>query len=255
MRFCIKFPKITLILFSMMFCVAFVSACSNFRTYTEEERATRLHNGEILSYLKNIESTKLNIGESQAIIEASPARVWNAITDYNRQAEIGPRTKKIEITRIENDTAWVDLVLDAPWPMEDAVFTLKVDHDRELLRTDWSLVEGNIRESYGSWDIDPLPGKPNKCLATYTLLYDDGRPVPKWLVNTLTRQAVTQVMKILRAHVNDPIYDQPVYSLSTLNSSKTSGSRFPSDSPGNTGSSGPSEKEIKLDEETSEFLR
>lgn len=233
---------------------AFVSACSNFRTYTPEDRRSRLEDRQILSYLKNIEGTHLAIGEAQAIIDAPPRRVWNAVTDYNRQGEIGPHTKKIQITRVEGDTCWVDLILNAPWPLRDAEFTLKVDHDKRALRTNWSLVEGNIKQSYGSWDVDPLPSDPNRSLVTYTLLYDDGRPVPRWMVNSLTRQGVHKIMKLLRDHVHDPIYDKPVYSISVLDSSPSSNASTELGAAGEAGKSGGS-TDLKFDEETLEILR
>ena len=225
------------------------TSCTNFRTYTETERENRLEKGEILSYLRKIEGTKLSIGEAQAIIDAPPARVWNMITDYNRQGEIGPRTKKIEIIRIEGNTVWVDMELNAPWPLEDARFTLNVNHDKKELRTNWNLIEGNIQESYGSWDLDPIPGEPNRTLAKYTLLYDDGRPLPKWIVNTFTRWGVHEIMSIVRKHVSDPVYDSPIYQISVLEPNKVpiqpEFSQIPKEKP----------KKSLMDEETKAILR
>ena len=232
--------------FLVIFLAGFPS-CANFRTYTETEKVEHLEKGEILSYLKKIEGTKLSIGEAQAIIEAPPARVWNMVTDYNRQDEFAPRTKEIEITKIMGNVVWVYMVLDAPWPLEDAKFTLKVLHDKEELRTNWNLVEGNIQESYGSWDLDPVPGKPNQTLAKYTLLYDDGRPIPKWIVNTFTRMAVKEIMVLVRQHVQDPEYDKPIYQISILNPSSTS-LQF-SHGPKKSG------EKPRLDEETQAILR
>ena len=119
--------------------------CVNFRTLSPEQRRERLERGEILNYLKPIPNTRLTIGEAQAIIDAPPQRLWNAITDYNRQAEIAPRTRSGKITKIEHNTTWVDLVLNAPWPLNDAAFTLKVDHDKNEMKKQWNMVEGNIK--------------------------------------------------------------------------------------------------------------
>lgn len=196
--------------------VLVAQACVNFRTLSPEERQVRLERGEILNYLKPIPNTRLTIGEAQAIIAASPQRLWNAITDYNRQSEIAPRTRSVKITKIENNTTWVDLVLNAPWPLHDAAFTLKVEHDKKELKTHWNLVEGNIKESYGSWDIDPVPENPNVSLVTYTLLYDDGRALPRWIVGSFTKKAVKEYIEVMRQHVNDAVYDRPIYAISVL---------------------------------------
>ena len=200
------------------FILLVAQACVNFRTLSPEERQARLDRGEILNYLKPIPNTRLTIGEAQAIIDAPPQRLWNAITDYNRQSEIAPRTRSVKITKIENNTAWVDLVLNAPWPLHDAAFTLKVDHDKKELKTHWNLVEGNIKESYGSWDIDPVPGNPNISLVTYTLLYDDGRALPRWIVGSFSKKAVKEYIEVMREHVNDAVYDRPIYAISILDS-------------------------------------
>lgn len=226
-------------------------ACANFRTYTDAERKQRLGRGEILSYLKRIEGTKLSIGESQAIVDAPPARVWNAVTDYNRQAEIGPHTKKIDITRIEGDTVWVEMELRAPFFMDDPKYTLKVDHNKKEMRTNWNLVQGNIRECYGSWDVDPVVGEPSRSLVTYTLLYDDGSAMPQFIINTYTRLAVKDVMQILRDHVHDPIYDRPVYSISVLDPAAIQATQPAYGNGDDKVGSGKG----RLDEETSEILR
>ena len=193
-----------------------LSACGNFRTYTPQERSSRLQQGEILSYLKKVDGTKLSIAEAQAQIPASPERVWNIVTDYNAQEDLGPRTKMVQITKIEGDTVWVDLILDSPWPMRDAAFTLKVTHDRRDLQTNWTLEEGNIKDSYGSWNIDPDLKNPGQSIATYTLLYDDGSKMPRWLVDWVARRGVKKFMGIIRKEVGNPKYNRPVYSISRV---------------------------------------
>jgi len=52
-----------------------------------------------------------------------------------------------------------------PWPLNDRWILLEITHDDKAMRQTWKRLAGNIKEDYGMWKLDPLPGDPKKTIA------------------------------------------------------------------------------------------
>jgi len=164
-----------------------------------------LQEGEILIIKENEQGGRFKFVTAGILINATPDEVWKTITDYQHYPEFIPDCEKVSV---------------APGDAENVVltsftvafkfsiikyrirYTLRQVHQKEKLRIDWTLKEGDLAEDIGAWELIPLEG--GKKTAAFYSLYSDLRSLG-YLVKFLFKEqpvmeiAITSTTAILMA--------------------------------------------------------
>lgn len=200
---------------------------------------TRLAAGEIIVHSAEVPGSAVKKGEAIGVVDASPARVWEVVTDANNFQEFLPRMVRSRLVRFEElrrileerpgSAAAAEALLSAeppelaifriparkylgyfyghlevPWPLRDRWYIVRVQWDetqgeRGIYNCSWSLVAGNLREYYGEWLVKPYGA--NRTLLTYRAATDPGGLAPKFLVEEFSTRTLPQVIAGVRSRV------------------------------------------------------
>lgn len=145
---------------------------------------------------------------------ATPRRVYDVVTDYDRFVEFIPHVRTSRVLERQADgTRWVYHQLDLPAPVADRVYVIRsrdrVSHNPGgYYRVDWELAGRTfpvLQDAAGVqpvafsgfWELVPADdGRSTD--ARYSLYSDPGGLVPDWLVARMTGRYMEQVVAAIR---------------------------------------------------------
>jgi ribosome-associated toxin RatA of RatAB toxin-antitoxin module len=164
-----------------------------------------LKEGEILIIKENEQGGRFKFVTAGILINAAPEEVWKTITDYQHYPEFIPDCEKVAVA--PGDAENVVLTSFAVAFKFSIIkyrlhYTLRQVHQKEKLRIDWTLKEGDLAEDIGAWELIPLEG--GKKTAAFYSLYSDLRSLG-YLVKFLFKEqpvmeiAITSTTAILMA--------------------------------------------------------
>ena len=118
------------------------------------------------------------------------------MTDYTSYPKFFPEFKNAEIVDTEGNAKIVEFQCDYGKTMS---YTLRIEHDETKLKTRWTYVGGDLKDSKGGWEFqDAGPGKTK-------VLYDVdaavGFFVPKFIVDKLTSSNIPKMFEQLKNEV------------------------------------------------------
>ena len=200
---------------------------------------SRLGAGEIITSVKNIDGTPLKRGEAIGVVDASPDKVWQVITDANHFSEFMPRTLKSRVVppdklevllqqkptqpqeveailgptppdpalfQVPNQKYFMYLysLLDFPWPLGNRWYVIKVMRDetkasQKIYISTWSLLLGNMRENRGEWRLEPFGDQKTKVY--YKLIADSGVILPQFFIKRATNVTLPRLIDAVRKRV------------------------------------------------------
>lgn len=200
---------------------------------------SRLTAGEIITYSVSVPGSGAKRGEATGVVDASPEKVWQVVTDANNFQEFLPRMIRSRLVRFEElkrilqeqpSNAFeveaffspnpLDLALfripgqryigyfyghvEVPWPLKDRWYIVRVQWDetqaaRHIYTCSWSLTLGNLREYSGEWKVEPFGD--NRTRLTYRVVTDPGGFVPQFLVEDFSTKTLPQVIAGVRRRV------------------------------------------------------
>lgn len=150
---------------------------------------------------------------ADAIIDASPSRVYAAVSDYDNFPHFVPYVAGSRIVRQKDRLVWVYQRLRFPGPIADRRFVIEAVHDIDRPKPGfytirWRMAEretnGLVQESgispavfTGSWELRPLQGG-SMTDATYVVHLDPGGVLPAWLVRIATDDLLPNVIRAVR---------------------------------------------------------
>lgn len=134
-------------------------------------------------------------GTVLALVHASPAAVWQVLTDYARHRGLYPRVVDARVLEADGEHALVRYVLGiGPFS-----FGFHVDNyaDEARRRIEWRLAHERpndlFRESWGYWQLDP---RPSGVVVTYAMA---ARTVlPAFLTRGAERDGLVETVKAVR---------------------------------------------------------
>ncbi len=134
-------------------------------------------------------------GTVLALVHASPAAVWQVLTDYARHRGLYPRVVDARVLEADGEHALVRYVLGiGPFS-----FGFHVDNyaDEARRRIEWRLAHERsndlFRESWGYWQLDP---RPSGVVVTYAMA---ARTVlPAFLTRGAEREGLVETVKAVR---------------------------------------------------------
>ena len=142
-----------------------------------------------------------------AVIDATPAQVWQLMEDCDEQDEYMPRIASAAVRDRAGDEHTCDLVIDLPFPADDARSTTR-QHVRRLpdggYQRHWQLAQDSPSyERYsGSWSVHPFaPG--GRALLVNRMDVVPKSALPRWLLRTVYRQEAPAGFEAIRVRVRE----------------------------------------------------
>jgi len=164
-----------------------------------------LRQGEILIIKENEQGGRFKFVTAGVLINAPPEEVWKTITDYAHYPEFVPDCEKTEVIPGEAENiVYTKIVVAFKFSIikYKVRYTLRQVHQKEKLRIDWTLKEGDLAEAIGAWELIPLKG--GKKTGAFYSAYSDLRSLG-YLVKFLFKEqpvmemAITSTTAILMA--------------------------------------------------------
>lgn len=137
------------------------------------------------------------------IPSASPAQIWEIVTDYENYAEFMPTAKEVNTKDVIENGEIVLGIYKSTWPLQD-IHILSVNlYDKknpEHMRMVWKATETNLKEAYGFWI---LKAHEEGTLVFYRQGFDLNwipRPLARSMGEKRVIEIVTAVKKRAKTH-------------------------------------------------------
>ena len=135
-----------------------------------------LQEGGILIIKENEQGGRFKYITSGILINAPPKEAWKTITDYEHYHEFIPDCEKVETTPGEAENViYTKITVAFKFSIlkYKVRYTLRQVHQKDKLRIDWTLKEGDLAEVIGAWELIPLEN--GKVTAAFYSTYSDLR--------------------------------------------------------------------------------
>ena len=114
-------------------------------------------------------------------IQASPEKVYAALTDPALTNELFPKLKENKLKYKKGNLFYYHSVLDFPWPVQDRWSLNETEFFPSIHGLRWRRTDGSIRVNEGAWRLFPSD---QGTLMIYQVRFDPGLAlVPDWLLN------------------------------------------------------------------------
>jgi len=167
--------------------------------------------GRILVRDVSAAGSRVKTFEAYMEIPAPRSEVLRVLQDYERYPEFMPRVRRTDVVERSGERAIVSYTLALPLGNEKR-WRIEIAPERSATRSvlSWHLVawEGlsereTIRDTRGSWQLEPGSGGEGSTLVTYRVYTDPG-PVPLgfgWIVDWMSERSLPQVLERTRERV------------------------------------------------------
>ena len=148
--------------------------------------------------LEPIEGSSLKRATAVGYLPSPPDVVFRHILGYERYGEYMPHMAESSVLERKESSMRVRQELNLPWPLADRWYVSAVAVDQEMLTVSWVTEEGNLEACTGSWRVEPANGGSR---VTYSVVLDPGGFYPAWVVNSMQRRSLPQVIRALREFI------------------------------------------------------
>jgi ribosome-associated toxin RatA of RatAB toxin-antitoxin module len=163
---------------------------------------SKLERGDVVTELTDGPGGRRD-ARARALIAAPVEKVFSVVTDYERYKEFMPLTTVSEIRRREGDTVW--FYTELKFPLKTINYEIKIKLDKVRWRTDWTLVDGNLKSNEGSWQLEAHDGG-TETYATYTVFIAPGFAIPGFIMSKLMQGSLPDLLKVVRTRAGDRKY-------------------------------------------------
>jgi carbon monoxide dehydrogenase subunit G len=138
--------------------------------------------------------------EGSIEIEAEPAVIMEAITDFESYPEWAEGIRSAEVTERDDDGRATEVAYEFSAMGFDATYTLTYEYEDEDRGVRWTTKEasGAVRDIEGEYRLDPLNGDTE---VTYRLGVQLGVSLPGFLKRRADRQAMKTALEGLKKRV------------------------------------------------------
>lgn len=171
----------------------------------------QLDKGQIFTSALPVEGSPARLGKVIGLVEAPPADVWKVITRYQDWPKFLPLVVEGKIEKDEGASCQVylryegklgGLNLSSVIPV-DYWTRLRMNHQPRIFHVDWDMVEGDIVNTYGSWDLLPVGPGGKKTKVTYQLYFEVGNAVLDSGAKFLDESILPMVITTLRKRIGE----------------------------------------------------
>ncbi|HKX69833.1 MAG TPA: SRPBCC family protein [Acidimicrobiales bacterium] len=138
----------------------------------------------------------------QMLIDASPQRIWEVLTDFDDYPSWAHDLKSVTVVERDDEGRPRDVAFRAAAMGRSTSYTLRYDYDRAPEVLAWRLVKGDItRKLDGSYELRPLDDTPGRTEVTYHLAVDLLVPLPGFVKRRAEARIVHTALRQLRSHL------------------------------------------------------
>ncbi len=176
---------------------------------TAEELSFPDNNGKIIDrsedyIIRLIETpdTDIKTAEALFLVNAKPGVVFKAVTDFDHYPEFMPNIVKVTSVNSNNkDKRYRFTLKVAIWNINYTLL-LKSENKEDVYSLEWEYLEGDIKDTSGSWSIRKYEKENNYSLVFYRVRTDPGRFVPDWVADRLTTGSIPDLVEAVRKRSN-----------------------------------------------------
>lgn len=153
--------------------------------------------------LEKIPNSKSKQGTIRQVLDTSYEQLWNTLSNIKEYDQYMPKMRKVKILKSDEKHTLYHAEINMPWPISNVEYDCEVIPDKQNNRIDFHMVEGTgkgVKAFYGHWEFKPV--SEDKVDATYVLVFDSGKPYPKWAENLGLKSTLGQVMKSVQDRIN-----------------------------------------------------
>ncbi len=132
-------------------------------------------------------------------VSASPEEVFVALTDCERALRFVPHLKRCAVLDTAADGSWqeVEQQVDYGWLAPRASYVFRAEYKRySLIR--FSHLRGDFHENRGVWQFQPVDNG-RATVVTYQARVAPAFYVPKWMMRSMLRRDLPELMRGLRS--------------------------------------------------------
>jgi coenzyme Q-binding protein COQ10 len=132
--------------------------------------------------------------EAVFLIKARPDAVFRAVTDFDHYPEFMPNIVKAACADCSTKNKKYKFTLKIGiWDINYTLF-LKSEYKDNKYSLTWEYVEGDIRDTSGSWRIEPYDKNKGYSFVFYRVKTDPGRFVPDWVADRLSTKSIPDMI-------------------------------------------------------------
>jgi ribosome-associated toxin RatA of RatAB toxin-antitoxin module len=132
------------------------------------------------------------------LVKARPEEVWKVLTDYDNYTKFMPSMEEFKVKTRTDKFSIVHVKLESP-PLIDISYDLRRVYDKDNWTIKFKKIDGKIKDIEGGWKIEEYKGIYSKL--TYTSRIDFGIPVPKFILDNLSRNGLHKLAENVRKRI------------------------------------------------------
>ena len=138
----------------------------------------------------------------RATIAASPQRLFEVVTDFDRYTDWIPDLKAVEVLSRDEDGRAVEVRFRAAAMGRSTSYTLRYDYAHAPSELPWKLVQGDImRQLDGAYEFMAVPDDPERTDVVYHLTVELVVPLPAFVKRRAESKIMRNALRELKAHV------------------------------------------------------
>jgi coenzyme Q-binding protein COQ10 len=142
--------------------------------------------------------SSIKTAEALFIIKGAPGAVYKIITDYEHYPEFMPNITKTKVLEKSALNTKCKFNLKVALINIEYSLTLKSSDNKLPYSVSWNFIEGDIKNTTGSWAI--YKEGPDT-LVLYSVHTEPGRLVPDWIANKLGTESIPDMITAIRKRV------------------------------------------------------
>ncbi len=166
-----------------------------------EEQRRDILGGKKVAELMSVEAGGSTEAVAVALMDSTPERLFEIITENERFAEFMPYVKASRVEQLGDGSIINHQYLSLPFPITDRYYSVRIVNSirgegaERVWESAWTYVQGsgNINETRGAWIL--TEGGPGKTLVLYRVFTDPGGLIPLWAYNLATRQSLPDLLE------------------------------------------------------------
>lgn len=147
-----------------------------------------------------------NRGVVVGLIQAPAEELYRIVLDYPRIPEWSPALVRAAESGDTGATKVVEGETHLPWPLSNRTWRINVEYgprtidgtEAWVVAWDYQAGSGNINDTFGYWLVMPWPEDPSYSYVKYVLNADPNIALPDWLIRTITRRTLPDLVRNLR---------------------------------------------------------
>jgi uncharacterized membrane protein len=138
----------------------------------------------------------------QMVVNASPQRTWDVLTDFDDYPTWAADLKSVEVVARDGDGRPLEVAYRVAAMGRSTSYTLRYDYSQAPRVLAWRQIRGDItRKLDGSYELEPADGDADRTLVTYHLEVDLVLPLPGFVKRRAEARLLTTALRSLRDHL------------------------------------------------------